>query len=106
MHPSHLDSNRPPSSAATRRRTPSEFFGLERELWEDRKDGELARRYETLLGRTLMTVDQALDAGIDDDEQRRRLQLMSAALSTARNVMLAAASAMRQVPSSAQELRL
>jgi hypothetical protein len=75
---------------APRQRDPSEFFGLERQLWDDRHEGRLRKEWIARLRRAELQLSVALDAGDD----REALHLMRDALRVAQDTLAAAGQAM------------
>lgn len=74
----------------TRRREPREFFGLERQLWDDRHDGALYERYLDLLTDTRCRLAAALMACAADATDTARMQAMLHAVEAATDVLDAA----------------
>lgn len=76
------------SSTGTRTRAPGEFFGLERELWDDRDSGQRVAAYLALLDRTArVLVQRARQA--PDAEEAARIAALQQAVSSGRSVLLA-----------------
>ena len=75
---------------APRRRDPSEFFGLERQLWDDRHDGQLRKDWIAKMRRAELQLAVAMDAG----NPREDFRLMRDALRAAQDTLAAAGQAM------------
>lgn len=81
-------------STTTRRRQPGEFFGLERQLWEDRHRGVLSAELIERLNGAARSVEAGLPAALG--AERARLTRLHEGLRTARDVLEAARDALRE----------
>jgi hypothetical protein len=87
--------NQPPTpSNTTRRRQPGEFFGLERQLWEDRHRGVLSTELIERLNGAAKDVEAGLPTAVG--AERTRLTRLHEGLRTAREVLEAARDALRE----------
>ena len=82
------------NQATTRRRQPGEFFGLERQLWEDRPRGVLSTELIERLNGAAKSVEAGLPAALG--AERGRLARLHEGLRTAREVLEAARDALRE----------
>jgi hypothetical protein len=82
------------SNTTTRRRQPAEFFGLERQLWEDRHRGVLSTELIERLNGAAKGVEAGLPTALG--AERARLTRLHEGLRTAREVLEAARDALRE----------
>jgi hypothetical protein len=83
-----------PNPTPTRRRQPGEFFGLERQLWDDRHRGVLSTELIERLNGAAKSVEAGLPSALG--AERARLTRLHEGRRAAREVLEAARDALRE----------